>query len=609
MGLRYVAAESAEVMAALSENLATGLGVLEQLRHASEHLVATVGTGELSGKAYAAVGRKFQDGVLPETMRAVRWLESVHAELAVYRQADAVVNRFGVLFEDELEIQLASTRIRRDATEELMSVNAMVADSLVLVPWLSESLRMMNQRLAIVFTHLVEYARLLQHKLDALREFDARTRHLFQHQTLESYVLAVTAGKSSGVGGAAGSLVMDPAMLQILSGKLTEEEVAAQWRLIRASGKYTKADVAGLPLSVLAKLASMNGVPAWVQHVAGHKLMKTAVGSNEGAATVYGLLGFEGSDVSLDDFKEQVRSLDEAFTQAEKNAKRHLPDGTKVQLVNFGNHDGFVTAAVSLGDLDNAKNVAVNVSGMNSEVKTIGDGVSGALEIFKSARLADKNSSNAVVTWIGYKPPGEIEVFTMDRAHSGASELAGFLNGIGANRASRGADIAQFSVLAHSYGSTTAAVALQLPQLQDGLIDNFVTYGSAGFEAGTKISDLKVKNGNVYSTYAKGDGWAQKPIGDPDNKVDPGSRVDPRKLPGVTEFFAEGGLVNPQSESIEKRTTMHGMYAEEDAWSVANPGWIFGDGKVGYLSNGTSAMNTIGEVVATGKPGVWRNEE
>lgn len=101
-------------------------------------------------------------------------------------------------------------------------------------------------------------------------------------------------------------------------------------------------------------------------------------------------------------------------------------------------------------------------------------------------------------------------VLDVNRAVAGGHKLAGALGGLSAVR---GESAPQLNIVAHSYGSTTAAVALTQPGIK---VDNFVTLGSAGLPDNVHTAaDLNA--GHVYSGHARdkipgetesGDQWA-----------------------------------------------------------------------------------------------------
>ncbi|MFC5338971.1 alpha/beta hydrolase [Leucobacter denitrificans] len=363
----------------------------------------------------------------------------------------------------------------------------------------------------------------------------------------------------------------NPYMQAILSGKLTEKEVAAHW----ATMDLSRAEVSRLPLDMLATLAHTNGLPAWAQDIASRRILKLAINNPEVA---YELMGFSGSHLSLEDFTEQTKALLVSLVEAKLIAD-DLPGEFKVQLIGFGSHDGALTAGISLGDLDNASKVGVNVSGKDSNVASFSSSLHGSNEVLIAASKVDPNSSFAMVAWIGYRAPTTIGgAQSMECADSGKTQLASFIDGFSESRIALDRPVEQFAVFAHSYGSTTAVEALKETKHP---IDSLVTYGSAGIKDGTTVEQIHTEN--VFATSADGDGYAWGGFGN-DKKTDPRDII-----PEENVFSAEGG-------EGEKRTTAHDMFTEEGSL-----GWTNWGGKVGYESKGTSSVNQMGYVLATGE--------
>ncbi len=402
---------------------------------------------------------------------------------------------------------------------------------------------------------------------------------------------------NSSLNTAAKSTVLELAAQQrfteLLAGRLSPADAAEFW----ASLGLTASDVRLLPPETLLQLASMPGLPAWAQDAAGREFIEYAL-MHPGVA--YEMMGFAqmefvdpstgvqttvgvGGGVTLADFVTQLQGIKDELTAA-KNRSADLNGGAGdvVQLVDFGSHDGVLAAGISIGDLDTASNIGVNVSGMDSSVKDMGNGNQAAHELHQAAYDRSPIGTFAVVNWVGYRSPTMGEVHSMDRADSGAGRLLSFLNGMNASRLEQGATPEQFNVYAHSYGSTTAAEALK--RIDAGIVDRLVTYGSAGLKSGTTLSEIHV--GKVYSTHANGDGVAK--FGQHGQKP-----VDPRDI-GAQKFSSENAIA--ADGTALKRTTMHSMYREKDEWTFSNM-WA---GSVGYLSRGSTSLDRMANLLVNG---------
>ena len=190
------------------------------------------------------------------------------------------------------------------------------------------------------------------------------------------------------------------------------------------------------------------------------------------------------------------------------------PDGKATrQLISF-TEDNPPLAAVSIGDLDTADSVTYAVPGMG----TTSSGMTGWTKAGQNLHDLLPQGS-AVVAWIGYETPPEPkaengfnrDVLDVNRAVAGGHKLAGALGGLAAVR---GETMPQLNIVAHSYGTTTAAVALTQPGIH---VDNFITLGSAGLPDNVDNAD-DLNADQVYSGHARdkvpfiesesGDQWA-----------------------------------------------------------------------------------------------------
>ncbi|TQM65899.1 alpha/beta hydrolase family protein [Klugiella xanthotipulae] len=169
-------------------------------------------------------------------------------------------------------------------------------------------------------------------------------------------------------------------------------------------------------------------------------------------------------------------------------------------------------AAVSIGDLDTATNITYAVPGMG----TTTHGMTGWAKAAQNLHGMLPPGS-AVVAWIGYETPPtpgvgdpDFGVLDVNRAVAGGNTLATALGGLAAVR---GGAVPQLTIVAHSYGTTAAAVALSQPGIR---VNNFITLGSAGLpDSVHSAADLNADR--VYSGHARdkypgeresGDQWA-----------------------------------------------------------------------------------------------------
>lgn len=188
---------------------------------------------------------------------------------------------------------------------------------------------------------------------------------------------------------------------------------------------------------------------------------------------------------------------------------------------------------------------------------------------------------SATVVWFGYDTPELLEEPAMDRAEDGAASLRSYLLAVRA--LSPSADV---NVIAHSYGSTTAALAIG--SQPDGLgVTSFIAVGSAGFPNDAAVVE-NLTNGEppqIYATISEDDAIAR--VG---RATAPGHPVSPERLPGTTVFDSDGG-VSASGESLPSAT----------GHDALGPG--------AYLEPGSESFYNVSEIIQTGEPGTVRGGE
>jgi uncharacterized protein YukE len=193
---------------------------------------------------------------------------------------------------------------------------------------------------------------------------------------------------------------------------------------------------------------------------------------------------------ALNRVKDQLASIRAVTATLDVPGKR--------QLLLFDLGPERAEAAIANGDVDTADNVAVFVPGLRANVAEYMQGYDARMSELRAraeseSRNARAGTSAATVTWIGYQAPqlglGLVTANSVAGSHAaakGAEKLVPFLQGVNAAR-SRDAHL---TLLGHSYGSTTAAMALR----QNTGVDDAVFFGSPGL-ATDKASELKLSGG------------------------------------------------------------------------------------------------------------------
>ncbi|WP_308495714.1 alpha/beta hydrolase [Leifsonia sp. AK011] len=154
-------------------------------------------------------------------------------------------------------------------------------------------------------------------------------------------------------------------------------------------------------------------------------------------------------------------------------------------------------AAIILGDLREADYVTYLVPGMFFTIENqMSDWSKAASDLYTEQlqwldRLGERDSSVATIAWIGYPTPNLTNVGGIGNAEIGRDTLARSIEGL---QALRSADEPYVSVIAHSYGSTAALLALAEYDFQ---IDALALVGSPGSPA-RSVDELNVRDKNVW---------------------------------------------------------------------------------------------------------------
>lgn len=302
-------------------------------------------------------------------------------------------------------------------------------------------------------------------------------------------------------------------------------------------------------------------------------------------------------------------------------------------LVNDDSTYNDVMAAVSVGDVDTAAKTTMIVPGMDNNVDgSIASLVDTASAVYKEQDIPG-GGKHATVAWIGYESPqlsqtidlNPVDNFTFnsdsvlrpDKAYRGGLVLADFYDGLNVTKSANtdipahGADPTDayndpfVSLTAHSYGTTTAAVAMTQSRTK---VDNTVFYDSAGVDLPSVVQEWQGK-------------WQVESRGDQQNifftNVAPnesvvarsgafgGGRVVPQEwdLRGATEFSSRGGF--DASGNYLEDADEHGLFERNGKRGSADYRFVqLMDGDAdGILSPGTSSLY-YGSRISLGDYGV-----
>jgi hypothetical protein len=243
--------------------------------------------------------------------------------------------------------------------------------------------------------------------------------------------------------------------------------VANWWRALSSASRTTL--IEDVPVVV----GNLDGVPYDVRDLANRTTLTAGLADPTAPPARASMLG-------------QVReSLDQA------------PDEPRKYLVALDTR-GPGRCAIALGDLDTAGDVSVVVPGIFFTVnRQMVDFTATAGAVYREqATLAPvaapaDGPGVAVVAWMGYRTPGISDFMSLDLAHVGADRLVRILDGI---RSVRNDHEPRLGVVAHSYGSTTAMIALSSGRTR---VDSLTMLGSPG-SAVTSVAELGVPRDEVF---------------------------------------------------------------------------------------------------------------
>ena len=365
----------------------------------------------------------------------------------------------------------------------------------------------------------------------------------------------------------------------------TPEEVSVWWKLLSDSErealinkdpeKYGNLD--GIDMASRAKaneLVLLGPKDASGQHVPGAGLLGQA--ERDLAEAEAALVGATSNLAALDLKRKQAQNRVDDLRALRDQMK---VDGVTLVSLQPGKPGENVLAALAIGDVDNAEHVATMVPGMTTNCRD-----SAALNLGYAYNLreaavragADKNNV-ATIAWLGYDAPPalpDLSVASTAQAEAGADPLRKFATGIHSWRSERGMDVHQ-SIIPHSYGSTTAGIALR--SIGKDVVDDFAYTGSPGAGVAS-VGTLGVDKDHVWVSAVPHHDAVQG-IG-----TDGDFGLDPKTLKGI------GHLSGDASGAKDYSTYSLNPVANHSSYFVAPE-----PGKQNH------ALNDLGKVIADAK--------
>lgn len=243
--------------------------------------------------------------------------------------------------------------------------------------------------------------------------------------------------------------------------------------------------------------------------------------------------------------------------------------------------------------MDGITNVNVLVGGMFSSLEDLEAWGQSARDLNTFADAYGGGVRSATIAWYGYDSPDMLSEHTMGSATEGAATLSSTLRGLDTQVSSQ----VTTSVIGHSYGSTTAFLAVGGSSDNLG-VDNLIAAGSAGVPDGyhqswTGDAPMDYSGTQIYASRAPGD-WIAR-YGEHSSF---GHGTNPEELPGAVSFESDGGQVPSLNGGTEVGLGTPGHAAHDGGNSV----WGWWEEDNGYLARDSESFRNIANIVANGEP-------
>ena len=370
----------------------------------------------------------------------------------------------------------------------------------------------------------------------------------------------------------------------------TPEQVSVWWRLLSDSErealinkdpeKYGNLD--GIDMASRAKaneLVLLGPKDAAGQHIPGGGLLGQAERDLADAEEAVARAQRAGS-LGPQHLAELIQKRDDAQKRvADLTALREQMRDPEVTLVALqpGKTGENVRAALAIGDVDNADHVATLVPGRTTNCR---DSSADNVTYAKNLRQAAARQGNidpskvATIAWMNYHAPQsgpDARTTTATLAREGADPLRKFATGIHSWRSERGMDVHQ-SIIPHSYGSTTAGIAMR--SVGKDVVDDFAYTGSPGAGVAS-VGTLGVDKDHVWVSAVPHHDAVQG-IG-----TDGDFGLDPKTLKGIGHLSGDASGAKGYSTYSLNPVANHSSY-----FVAPEPG------------KENHALNDLGEVIA-----------
>ena len=378
-------------------------------------------------------------------------------------------------------------------------------------------------------------------------------------QATQSKISALSSGGQAHANGTASAARAPRKNLKLPPKGASEKEVAKWWSSLSDAEKEQM--IKDHP----KEIGNLNGVDGTSRDKANRIVLPQALASEkkklEKLKQRYGDHPSRRERQQIERVEERIKALEQVDETLKKADNDHIPR----QLLSLETSGQRVLAAVAQGNVDTADHIGVVVPGLYSNVaNNLQKYDDDATAMGENAQRYTNGGSIAMISYLGYEAPQDIaQVTDIGYARKGADKLAGFLNGLDASR-ERGAGDAHITVAGHSYGSTTAGIALT--KVNDGVVDDLIQFGSPG----SGVQDVSEFN------LPKGHAW----VSATDYKQD------------MVQGMGDDGRFGKNPDTMEGYNHLSGDVGEGDGsfypFSKHN----------GYFNRGSHALDDISRVIA-----------
>ena len=177
MATKYIVKESTDLIGALEQNLKDSKQVFDTLKSATENLNESLSNGELKGKTYTSANKYFTEILLPMMENGERIVKEGLSDLEKYKYENSKIQHYGNIYVEKLtkERKIKQDQIEADRkAHKTLGVYAKDRPSIKRLLDEGKTAAGMASR----------DVKKIDEKLQALEDFELKTRNLFQYSMI-----------------------------------------------------------------------------------------------------------------------------------------------------------------------------------------------------------------------------------------------------------------------------------------------------------------------------------------------------------------------------------------------------------------------------------------